>query len=197
METTAALRVVRDLCGRAVCARLEGLAGWHRSTVRGIPSGVAAHVPVVPPGRPDRQYLRGGRENSDSSRQSFPVGLVCWSSLAAWIPYLERRLCFGAGASLHAGGMATPSAPVCRGGAHGIDRLLDAIRGVHPVLLPLHNRSLWTHRTSDRVGAHGHSLLGAGGVQQLVVEPISLWPHGVVVARHDLRQVPVDEQRRT
>src|ERR1700687_4971721 len=43
--------------------------------------------------------------------------------------------------------------------------------------------------------AYGPSLWGAGGVQQLVVEALSLWPHGVVVARHDLRQVPGDAQR--
>ena len=127
----------------------------------------------------------------------FAVGVFCWNTLAAWSPYPERRLCFWPGPYLHARGLAALSAALCRGGADGIDGLLDAIRVVHPVLLSLHNRSLWAHRTSDRVGAHGHPLWGTGRVQQLVVEAISLWPHGVAVARHDLRQVPVDAQRGT
>src|SRR5271167_5129532 len=135
---------------------------------------------MVHPGRADHQYFYVDRDGDYSSRHGFAVGLVCWSSLAAGIPYPGCRLCFRLGASLHARGSATHTAPICRGWADGIDELLDAIRVVHLVLLSLHHRSLWTHRTSDRARAHVHSLWGAGCVQQLVVAAISLWPHGMV-----------------
>src|SRR5208283_1274364 len=104
---------------------------------------------MVHPGRADHQYFHGDRDDDCSSRHGFAVGLVCWTSLAAWIPYFERRLCFGPGAYLHARGVATHPYPIRRSWADGIDELLDAIRVVYLVLLSLHNRPLWTHRTSD------------------------------------------------
>src|SRR5271165_6048034 len=103
---------------------------------------------MVHPGRAHHQYLHGDRNDDYSPRHGFAVGLVCWNSLAAWVPYLERRLCFGPGAYLHARGSATRSAPICSGWTDGIDELLDAIRVVHLVLLSLHNRPLWTHWAS-------------------------------------------------
>lgn len=133
------------------------------------------------------RHLRGERESGGSSRPRFPVGLVCGCSLAIGFAHLGGRLHFRPGADLSARRLAAHPDPLRRGWAHGLDGLLAAIRVVHPVLLSLNNRSLRTYRTRYRAGAHGHPLRGAGGVQQLVAAAISLWPHGVVVARHDLR----------
>src|SRR5580700_8895010 len=128
---------------------------------------------MVHPDGLGRQHFRSDREGGCSSRQLFAVGLVCWNSLPVWRPYLECRLYFGPGAHLSAPGLATPSTTVCRGWSDGIDRLLDAIRAVHFVLLSLHHRSLWTHRSSDRAGSHLHSVWGTSSVQQLVVKALS------------------------
>src|SRR6266852_5349646 len=146
---------------------------------------------MVHPGGNGHRYLRGERESHASSRTCFPVGLVCRNSLAAGITYPRRRLCLGPGAALLAARTSAFPDALCRGRANGVDQLLAAIRLVYSLLLPLHDRSLWTYRSRNRAALHNHSLCRTGCFQQLVVAAISLRPHGVALARYDLRQIPI------
>src|SRR5208282_1881510 len=165
MEAGVARPALRHLCGGSISAGHVGVAGRRPAAIRGIPACVPAGMCLVPTGGADPEYLRVGRDGSCSSRHRFDVDVVGWSSLAALVAYFERRLCYGAGADLYGREPAAHPDPLCRSGADGIDGLLDAICAVHSVLLSLHNRSLWTHRTGHRSGAHGHSLWSTGWVQ--------------------------------
>src|SRR5208283_3617973 len=162
METGTAVHAFCHLRGCALSPRYVDVACGGGCAPRRISTAAEAHLRLVHPDWADPEYVRGGRERRPSSRPGFDTALVGRDSLAAWVPYPECGVCLGPGAAVYAHGLATQAASIRSGRANGIDGLPDAIRRVHRVLLPLHDRSIWTHRAGSRPRAHFHSLWGTG-----------------------------------
>ena len=113
----------------------------------------------------------GAYENAVVPDGKFTFALAVSSILAlSRRAHSGGRLHFGPGADISECEFAAVRAAVCGGRADGADRLLDAVRAVHAVLLSLHDRAVRARRAGHGAGPDGGPLLRAGRVQQLVAE---------------------------
>ena len=141
-------------------------------------------------------YVHGDRQSGVAHTQVSLWGFFAGVLMAAGIAYFVGGVYVRTRAAVPERRVAKMADAVCRRGTNCAYQLPDAIGDLHSVFLPLHNGSLLPRWASLGLAADSCAFRRTGGHQQSLAEALSIRPHGMIVARHDLRRVSLYEEGR-